>query len=65
MFMHSIPVSLIYKISSVAFIYSNIAKFQAIQEVKEFFEKDIIYDNFHNVAIYSGVVFIKELTFIN
>jgi len=56
---------LIYKISAVVFIYSNVAKFEAIQEVKEFFEKDVMFETFNNIAIYSGVVFSRELSFIN
>jgi hypothetical protein len=65
MFMLSVPVSLVYKTFAVVFIYSNLSKFKAIQEFKEFFEKDIILDTFHNVAIYTGVVFSKEATLFN
>lgn len=59
------PLSLIYKASAVIFIYSNLAKFKAIQEVKEFFEKDVMFETFQNIAVYTGVVFNKEITFLN
>lgn len=65
MFMLCIPLSLIYKISAIIFIYSNISKFKAIQEVKHFFEKDVMFETFHTYAIYTGVVLSKELTFFN
>jgi hypothetical protein len=56
---------LIYKVSAVVFIYSNISKFKAIQEVKEFFENDVMFETFQNIAIYTGVIFGKELTLVN
>lgn len=65
MFMLCIPVTLTYKISAVIFIFSNIGKFEAIQEVKEFFEKDVMFETFQNIATYTGVVFSKDLTFLN
>ena len=57
MFMLTVPISFLYKICSIVFIYSNFTKFEAIKEVQEFFENDILYNTFHNVAIYTGVVF--------
>lgn len=65
MFMLCVPLSLIYKASAVIFIYSNLAKFKAIQEVKEFFEKDVMFETFQNIAVYTGVVFNKDITFLN
>lgn len=47
------------------FIYTKLDKFQSINQMKVFFENDVLYVNFHSIAIYSGIVFIKKITFIN
>ncbi|CAI2386722.1 unnamed protein product [Moneuplotes crassus] len=64
-FLISIPVLLMYKIISCLFIYGDFTKYQIIYSLKHFLEKNVLFLNFHSVSIYSGVVFIKENSFIN
>ena len=56
MFMLSIPLIIIYKITAMIFIYANLSKFQAVDNFKEFLENDVILETFTNIAYYTGVV---------
>jgi hypothetical protein len=60
MFMLSVPITFVYKLSSMIFIFTNLAKFEAVREIQEYFEHDILYETFHHVAITTGVVFSKD-----
>ena len=62
MFMLSLPLVIIYKTTAIIIIYANLSKFQAIEDMREFFENDIIFDSFTNIAYYTGVVCAKEMT---
>jgi hypothetical protein len=60
LFMLSLPLVILYKITAIVIIYANIAKFKAIEDVKKFFENDVLYDTFTNFAEYTGVSFSVE-----
>ena len=65
MFMFWIPMSLIFKTISLVIIYSNLSKLQALMNVKEFIEKDIIFETFQHIAKYIGVVQNSDVIIIN
>jgi len=65
MFMLSLPLVILYKASAIIFIYTNLSKFKAIEDVKEFIENDVIFETFTNIAYYTGVVWAKEMNAMN
>lgn len=65
MFMLSIPVVIVYKTTAIIFIYANLSKFYAVKEMQEFFEQDVLFETFTNIASYTGVVCAKEMSLLN
>ena len=65
MFMLSVPLVIIYKATAIIFIYANLSKFKAVEEVREFIEQDVLFETFTSIAYYTGVACAKDINGLN